>query len=599
MASPYLSEVQLSNFKAFERFQMRFSGDAYLVGPNNAGKSTLISAIRSAAQMLRLASNKAPDRAVRDGDRSFLGYTLAGDRVGLIEDNLRYEFHNVETRLRVKFSSGALITAVWPKDGQNDPGAADDEDDEDVAPFFYVDVPDGRQPRRPKEVRDAFPSVGVIPTLSPVEQSESVLSDAYVRQSAETRLASRHFRNHLLMLMAEDSETHGNEFEAFLAFCQPWIPELNLGAVERRAVPGEGYQLDLFFREPGRNALKEIVWAGDGIQVWLQLLLHLFRQRTSQIVILDEPDLYLHADLQRRLVRVLEETESQIVTATHSPEMLAEASAESIVWVDKSRRSAVRAPRDEALTGLADAIGSQFNVRLAKALRSRTVLFVEGKDMKVLTSLSRTAGAPKLAGELGVAVVPLEGFTNWEHVEPFKWLVDKFLARSVNVFVVLDRDFRPQSAVTDVLTRLAAIDIDAHVWARKELESYLLLPEALARVSKAPPAFIRAALEKIVAGMHGLIFARALDEELRRSVRAQNHRVSVTEKFQKVFDASWKDNQFRLEVAPAKEVFHALNRELVDAGHVPVTARALARATRANEITEEMTSLLLRVEATL
>ena len=42
------------NFKAFDRFTLRMNGDAFLVGPNNAGKSTLIAAIR-ADDVLRIA----------------------------------------------------------------------------------------------------------------------------------------------------------------------------------------------------------------------------------------------------------------------------------------------------------------------------------------------------------------------------------------------------------------------------------------------------------------------------------------------------------------------------------------------------------------
>jgi len=46
-----IAEIQLQNFKAFERFRARFTDDAFIVGPNNAGKSTLIAALRTAAHM--------------------------------------------------------------------------------------------------------------------------------------------------------------------------------------------------------------------------------------------------------------------------------------------------------------------------------------------------------------------------------------------------------------------------------------------------------------------------------------------------------------------------------------------------------------------
>ena len=44
-----IQRVTLRDFMAFERFRLDIRGDAYLAGPNNAGKSTLITAIRIAA----------------------------------------------------------------------------------------------------------------------------------------------------------------------------------------------------------------------------------------------------------------------------------------------------------------------------------------------------------------------------------------------------------------------------------------------------------------------------------------------------------------------------------------------------------------------
>jgi AAA15 family ATPase/GTPase len=55
-----IQQVSLHNFKAFERFTLDLRGDAYLAGPNNAGKSTLIAAIRVAAGLLRIAMRRNP-----------------------------------------------------------------------------------------------------------------------------------------------------------------------------------------------------------------------------------------------------------------------------------------------------------------------------------------------------------------------------------------------------------------------------------------------------------------------------------------------------------------------------------------------------------
>lgn len=597
-----LREVRLNNFKAFETFTLTSSGDTYLVGPNNAGKSTLVVAMRSCARMLRLAMAREPGRAYRDGGVHFRAFPLDGSRIGLVEENLRHEFRPSETRLHVRFDHGASITAVWPSttaeatdfgDGASD--NQDSEEDGESGGFFYLDVEGKRQPLRPAEVRRAFPALAVVPVLTPVEHRETLLKDDYVRQQAEGRLVSRHFRNHLHLLQCLPSDTHPSLWEEFLEFASPWIPELRIAHLRRQNVPGSGVELDLFYTEIGRRALKEIFWAGDGMQVWLQLLLHVFRNRNVDTLILDEPDLYLHADLQRRLVRLLESVEVQTITATHSPEMLAEAKPEAISWVDKSRRRAVRNPKADLLAVISDTMGTQFNLRLAKALRSRVVLFVEGKDMRLLSLLAKSIGATNVAGEAGIAVVPLGGFSNWEHVEPFAWLVNNFLDKSVTTFVILDRDYRSEVEVQALIDRLEPLGISAHVWQRKEIESYLLDRRVLCRVSGASPGQMDDLLNQAAEAVRAETFSRGLAAAQRRSDRRLSLETMI-EQFQEEFESLWGNVDHRMAMLPPKELITELNRRLSAAGLNPVSPRRLAQRVRSSEIDSEVRDVLLSVE---
>jgi hypothetical protein len=167
--------------------------------------------------------------------------------------------------------------------------------------------PSGWQPSRPGEVREVFPSLGVIPVLAPIEQEEPALTSEYVRRNFDTHLVSRQFRNQVALL-AEESPSRrefSSRYDEFLAFTDPWLEELSVEDGARRIGEGNVF-LDLYYREPGSIIPKETAWVGDGMQVWVQLLLHLFRRQRNATIILDEPDVYLHADLQRRLVRLLD-----------------------------------------------------------------------------------------------------------------------------------------------------------------------------------------------------------------------------------------------------------------------------------------------------
>ena len=392
-----IQRLELWNFKAFERFTMTLGPNAFLVGPNNAGKSTLIAATRVAAGMLEHASRWGPTGHRAHGHRRVTTHSLRADQYGLVTENLRHQFRSGESAVSLRTDTDLILTGVWPSD-----------DDDRPEPFFYLRRSDERNVSQPRDVRELTGLIGIIPGLYPINHTETVLDEKYVRSNFQGSRSSQHARNQLLLIR------HADEFEDFNEFVTLWLPEVEELSVTTRLgkEPGDR-EIDVFVRERGDRTRKELFWVGDGMQIFVQILAHLWRLRSADVVILDEPDLYLHADLQRRLVRLLDSTAAQTITATHSSEMLAEASSESVVWVDKTRRRAIRRPKPASLEDLSTQIGSSFNLRLATALRARIVVFVEGDDMSIIRELANTIGADHLARERNCAVIEIKGFSNW------------------------------------------------------------------------------------------------------------------------------------------------------------------------------------------
>jgi hypothetical protein len=332
------------------------------------------------------------------------------------------------------------------------------------------------------------------------------------------------------------------------------------------------------------------------MQVWLQFLFHVARLEAVPVLVLDEPDLYLHPDLQRRLVRVLESTGAQTITATHSPEILTEAAPSSLVWVDKTNRRAVTAPDDRTLGQLSAAIGTQFNIRLAKALRSRVVLFLEGDDMKVLRAVAETVGAKRLARELDVAIVPLGGYSRATEIEPFRWLNEHFLKESVQEWVVLDRDYRSDLEVRAAKAEFTRIGVKCHIWRKKELESYLLVPRAIAKRSGTDEAWVNQQVGEIVMDMKTLVQS-SMGSARQARERDQSRREKVLREALEEFERLWSVHADRINLCPAKDVLSQLNARLQTAGAKAVSAVAIARELRDDEIADEMTMLIREIES--
>lgn len=495
--------------------------------------------------------------------------------LGLDTENLRHEFRDNPATIDVVFSDRHSATLVWPAEHEGE------------TPFAYLRPANRGQPTRPKEVEGLYPQLGLVPVLSPMERTESVLADEYVRTNYESPITSRHARNHLLQL--QDS----GALESFFVFARPWLREIEVKHVRRQYGEGES-RVDVFFLESGFRAEKEIAWLGDGMQVWLQLLFHLYRLRHHDVVVLDEPDVYLHADLKRRLVRLLESLPGQFVMASHSSEILAEVDQGAILYVDRTRNSAIRAKNPERLEMISRSVGSAFNLRLAKALRAKLLLFVEGDDMRILTLIAHRLGLTHLANEEGLAVVPLGGFDAWREARGVIDLLGEFLEGGLATFVILDRDYRSDGERLAAIQRLTADSSEAHVWERKELESYLIEPQFIADATGADEGSVLEHLETATAGLRTSVFGKLVQrrqEEQGRGVATG----TVAAHLLTEFDGQWKDLRWRLRRGPAKEIMKAYNQE----SGASVNARLLARNVSRDGLDPEMVDVLERIEGYL
>jgi AAA15 family ATPase/GTPase len=241
-----LDRVIFTKYKGFDNFVLRFTDKNMLIGPNNAGKSTIISALRLLTAMVGHASRRSPNSRFRDGDRDVLGFTINAmstrELAGFISENVKHEFGPDNARIDLKFATGAIVHAIWPAAGE---------------PYFYIDKLEGMQARTPSAVKESVSTIGVIPPLWPIEHREEVLTQKYVTENQNSRLSSRHFRNQLFFLRESEPASY-DEFIEYALENTPEITSLRVVA-DRSGLP---HELDLFFVETGSSREKELFWAG-------------------------------------------------------------------------------------------------------------------------------------------------------------------------------------------------------------------------------------------------------------------------------------------------------------------------------------------------
>jgi energy-coupling factor transporter ATP-binding protein EcfA2 len=332
----------------------------------------------------------------------------------------------------------------------------------------------------------------------------------------------------------------------------------------------------------------------------MQNLFHLYRLRESDVIVLDEPDVYLHADLQRRLTQVAGSFDAQVVVATHSTEVVAEAGTSAIVWMDRTRTRAYRAPDDESLDLLAGQLGSQFNLRLAKVLRARHTLFVEGGDAGFLKDVARLIGATAFANEVHLAIVPIEGWNNQFRAEAFGWVNDKLLKGSMSATILLDRDYHADTYVDDLRAHFERSRLACHIWMRKEIESYFLHAGAMARAGTATQEAMTRLLASTTEEMYEHILFQFV-AAAKQDNPGERHLADATigERFVPWLRELWSNPTDRLYRCPAKDVLSAVNRDLAAAGHRTLTFTGIIRQLQAHEVPEEMVDLIRSINRRL
>lgn len=583
MPTPMLKSMKLTHYKGFERHTIGFRKANVLVGANNAGKTTALGALRLIAAMLPQARRIAPTTLGFLNGRPLRGWPVTGaalEASAFAQENIRYDFRPLEARIEVTISNGTKLAAVWPG-----PESADE-----VVRAMYFVIPPANSSATPRSAaRDLVPTIAVVPTLSPLDDREGFVMDETFKRNLTSRRTSRYFRNALWRL----DDLEWQDFSKFVYDRTPEVANLSL----HRAVDTTEDDFDLFFTEPGLWHEREIVWAGDGIQIWLQVLYHLWRQRDSPVLILDEPDVFLHPDLQRRLARELFASTQQIVVATHSVEMLSEADPGTAIWIDRARATAERPRSDGALAMLGRRLGSGYELGVARALRSSAVLFVEGDDAPVLALIAARLGFADVASAQAYATVPLGGFTRNGLAGAFAETMTA-LGGSVRTFVVLDGDLRSSDVVNSDVRRLRRAGATVHVWKRRELENYLLQPGAIAKVSGLSRAAAEVLLDKVVKDQEDEAFvaiqSQRVEENRQRGAREAPR--TVLTQANRECQLAWATHEGRLAIVDAKATISALNARLQKQSARTLNLRSLARSLDPAEVPQEVFSLLERLE---
>jgi predicted ATP-dependent endonuclease of OLD family len=402
-----LRRIELTNFKCFPRYSVTLTEGNVLLGPKNSGKSTIIDAVRCLGGALRFARTRKPQLVADHSGAPVMGFDIPDGSIPVSVTNIANEYSDASAVAKFTFENQESLTL------QLHPERA-----------TRLVINAVASPRSRPAFQKLYPArIVIVPPLGPFEPTERFLDDDYVRAQESSRLSYRHFRNIWLRKST-------GEFDEFAGLVHATWPEVEVKKPIHHPWPDNN--VVMFFEE--RRMTREVHWSGVGLQIWLQILTHILRANAESIIVIDEPDIYLHPDLQKRLMEVIKQRSLQFIMATHSTEIINESQNEDLLVVNKQSNSAQRINDIEGFQRALAYIGSNENLELSRLSRAKRIVFFEGADRRLLKRFARRFGFRRFVEDTDTLFLRLGGFSFWHKVESASWVFDEILNTDIAIF---------------------------------------------------------------------------------------------------------------------------------------------------------------------
>ena len=514
-----IKKIELTRFKKYksQRFTLNPSGVTLLIGGNNAGKSTLIHAL-SVWEFCKMI-------LLHEKGRSFLSQSAIGTGEGfgmsaeeflpIAVPSLNHLWTNLKTQLSVAEKAewpdqypGYImrIKCIWDYAEKEDQmleiglSLVNDrlfiratnsnlEDDDYIPTIVYLPTFAGVLPKENKSTvaeRRAFLGRGMAGSII-----RNMIYDLYVEDEAiksellagKTRLSSRD-----KAILAEKSPLQRLQQNLRNTFCseldiEPFNESFHtvLRINERKLIKDESGNLLLLPKS--QYTPRDIITQGSGYLQWLSIFSILYSPNID-ILLLDEPDAHLHASLQSELLSQLSNAiagnpNKQILVSTHSVEIIKQANLNSIFSMETRKYLVEESSRVAALNG----IGSEYFPKIDLLKRYKKLIFTENESDKKIISI--------LGEKYGVSLPDdvVFWYNTDSHAERRHMYNElKKIIPDLKCVSLRDRDMDAPEMIGNGLTYKGIdLPIDSPIilleWRRKNIESYLLCPKAIASAS--------------------------------------------------------------------------------------------------------------------
>jgi predicted ATPase len=573
--------LQLQNFRGFDNHTLKFKRRTIVVGKNNAGKSTIVEALRLVSIVVRRYRNLpmvSPPKWLDLGkwDR---GISPSTQGLQLASGPLFHRYGSAPAVITAKFANGTSVKVYVGPDAE-------------VHALLF----DAKSKRANDKRNIDIPGLGVMAAIGPLQPEKKELNEAYVRSNMDGMRSSLHFRNQLQLYRAEF-------FAAFRQIAETGWTSLQVKSLDAAPNFNDTLKTTLALIVRDGDFSAEVDSMGHGLQMWLQMAWFLARTQADATIVLDEPDVYMHADMQRRLMRLLRsDAKRQVIIATHSTEIMAEAEPEDILLVDRRQAESRFAHSLPGVQSVVEAIGSVHNIALARLASARSFLLVEGTDVQLLKRFQNTLFPDSTLPIDTIPSMDIKGWSGWFQAVGTARMLKNESGDTIHTYCILDSDYRTTDQIEERYRDAAKTGIRLHVWQRKEIENYLLEPTAIQRFidGKVSAKVVVPTVQEVGAALESM--AEARKEEVLGAwadeFHAQNRAAGVgtaTKHASRLLQQRWTGPE-KIHCVAGSALLSDLSAWSKKEFGVSISDVALAREVRASEMSPELVAVLTAIE---
>jgi predicted ATP-dependent endonuclease of OLD family len=510
-----LRKLYLENFGPFKNYEVEFPADSssciLITGKNNAGKTTIIRGLKLISSALKFAGS-SPRPIIRE--------LLKKDVRNIDINRMVYQFEAHEATIEATFDNEKSIKVSLDTSNQS----------------IYCEIP----PHTHASMSRLF---SFLPPLGQLAEQETLLTEKYLLNSLDSSLAPLHLRNHLYHFFSP------GQYQQIKEILRDTWEGVELQDCEYDLASG---LLTCIYREG--LFYNEIAWAGQGLQIWLQIITHLVRLAEYPVLVLDEPEIFLHPKKQHDLIQLLQDHYAGCaIIATHSSELMNNVDISHIIYVQKdSTRSILRKTSDKnALEKVRRNIGSSFNFHASQFEDVEALLMTEHDlDYDVIQKLAFHCGIP-----IKTQNIKLMGFSHWKDYVHYIDAYYTYFGRHVECSILLDRDYYPEDYLNSIRDTLLASKVKIAFTPGKEIENLFLEQDFLATLlpKEANSVDLFKFLDRIYEGQREMCkskyaeFARDYSPDKKGKTYS-----TVLAEISPFFNSNWSDTAQRHNLIPGK-----------------------------------------------